>query len=257
MRNLPLLLLVLAWPAHAVPLSDAPTPVLPTAALEMQAQVQARVEEGRVTFQEDLRWTLPAARGLVRLDGVGVPLLLPVVGVPPIIDDHAAEATLQSLEIGAQPGGLQAAHDADGWHLVGTVEAGKPQLLRVRYATSVRDDTLRLGFGGQAAGRTWLSLAWAAGPPVRLTLASERPARLSRFEEGRERLVGANLLQPLGPTDTATFAVSDLPASARRPARTLAWFAGAVVLLGLAVLAGRLRARPSERGPAAPPELRA
>ena len=243
MRRLGAILLVLTWlgalPAHAVDLPQAPTPVLAIAALALDVQVQARVEEGRLLFQEDLRWTLPEARGRVRLDGVTVPLLFPAVGDPAVVVDRGIlPPTTQSVEIEAT-GALQVTRTADSLVLNGTVDAGKTETLRVRFALPLSASTLRLGFSGHAAGRTWLALAMVGSPPVRLTLALDRPGRLTRFEEGRERLVGASLTQPLAQSDVATVTIGDLPTPARQPARTLAWLAGAVALTGLASLAAR------------------
>jgi hypothetical protein len=44
-----------------------------------------------------------------------------------------------------------------------------------------------------------------------LRLASDRPAKLSRLEHDRERLVGAGLAMPLRAGEVASFVVADLP----------------------------------------------
>ncbi len=242
------LLWLLALPAEALDLPRDPTPVLGMDALVLNVQVQARVEEGRLLFQEDLRWTLPIARGRVDLTGVAVPLLFPAVGDPPIVVDHIVPPTTESVEVETS-GALQVKRSADSLRLQGLVNAGGLESLRVRFALPLSASTLRLGFSGHAAGQTWLALNVLAGPPVRVTLALDRPGLVTRFEEGRERLVSASLAQPLGATEVATVTLGDLPTPARQPARTLAWLAGAVALTGLAGLVSRRRA--ANRGPLA------
>ncbi len=223
----------LALPARAADLPAALT------ALTLDVQVQVRVEEGRLLLQEDLTWTLPPGHTAVALDGLEVPLLFPAVGEPAVVVERGiVPATTQSMEAEAT-GALQVMRTADSVRLQGAVTAGKPEKLRMRYALPVAASAMRLGLSGHAAGRTWLAVALLAGPPVRVTLALDRPARQTRFEEGRERLAGASLVQALGPTDVATVTIGDLPTPARQPGRTLAWLAGAVALTGLAALARR------------------
>ncbi len=235
-----------AVPVQATELAQDATPVLGIDALTLDVQVQVRVEEGRLLFQQDLTWTLPALRGVVQLDGVAVPLLFPAVGEPPVVVDRGiVPATTQSMEVEA-PGALQVTRSTDSLRLQGAVTAGTPGTLRLRYALPVAAPALRLGLSGHAAGRTWLALALLAGPPVRLTLALDRPARQTRFEEGRERLAGATLAQPLANSQVVTVVIGDLPATARLPGRTLAWLAGALAVSGLAGLAAHRKAGRSE-----------
>lgn len=232
------LMWLLALPGQAAERIAEPARVPQFDDLVLTVQVQARVDEGRLLFQQDLRWTLPAALGSVRLDGVAVPLLFPAVGNPPVVVERIVPPTTQSVEVEAA-GALQVTRTADSLLLKGTVTADKPESIRVRFAMPITASTLRLGLSGRAAGQTWLELALLAGPPVRLTLALDWPGRTTRFEEGRERLVGGILSRPLGAADVATVTLSDLPTPARQPARTLAWIAGAVALTGLASLAAR------------------
>ena len=235
-RLLPVLLLLWTSHAHAADLPADPTPVLPLSALALDVQLQARVEEGRLVVQEDLRWTLPVGRGVVHLADVTVPLLFPAIGAPPVVVDRGIlPPSSQNLEVEAQ-GALQVQRQADSLLLRGDVYAGKPEALRVRFVLPFHDAEVRLGFSGHAAGQTRWAIAMVANPPVRLTLALDRPGRLSRFEEGRERLVGATLTQPLNTAEAMTLTVSDLPAPARQPGRTLAWLGVALALAGLARL---------------------
>ena len=238
------LLLAYAQPALAVGLPGAVTPALPIEALSLEVQVQARVEEGHLLLQQDLRWTLPDGVGQVTMDGVIVPLFFPVVGDPPMVVDRGIiPPTTQSVEIEAE-GGLKVVRAAESLVLKGVVGAGKTEFVRVRLAVPLSQNQLQLGLSGHSAGKTWLSFAALSSPPARIALALNRPGRVTRFEEGRERLVGATLAQPLGRKDVVALTLRDLPALPRQPGRALAWFAGAVALAGLAGLAVRRRVEP-------------
>jgi hypothetical protein len=236
-----------ARPVRAADLPQASTPTLAITALHLDVQVQARVEEGHVLFQQDLRWSLPDGVGRVALDGVTLPLLFPSVGEPPVaVDRGIIPPTTQDVEIEAE-GGVKVTRKQESLLLQGGVSAGKTEFVRVRFALPIRAGSQTLALSGHAAGRTWLTMAMVASPPVRITLATDRPGRLSRFEEGRERLVGASLAQALGPAEVARVTMSDLPTPARQPGRALAWFAGAIALTGLASLLARRSGKSAEQ----------
>ncbi len=237
---------LVALPARAVDLPQPATPTLPLTALHLEVQVQARVQEGQVLFQQDLRWTLPATVGHVSLDGVTVPLLFPAVGEPAVVVDRGIlPATTENVDVEAE-GGVKVLRKNDSLVLQGGVDGGKTEFVRVRFALKLNASVLPLGLSGHAAGRTWLAFAMLAGPPARVALALDRPGRLSRFEEGRERIVAAALTQPLAPSDVVRLTIRDLPTPARQPGRTLAWFAGAVALTGLTGLARRRKSSSAE-----------
>lgn len=207
-----LFLLLLALPAHALP-------------ARLDIQVQAQVDENRLIVQEELQWTLPLEVTELTLEGQRVPLLLELTELP-------------TLEVTATMGTLTTTQLGQNLMLHGMLHAGHPAGLVVRYALPFHADLLQLHLLA-GTDNCWFTLAIAAHPPVRLRLDVDKPARLSRFEEGRERLVGLSLARPLAPGQTLHVLLRDLPVAATLPGRTLAWLAGGAILLGLTGLLAR------------------
>lgn len=235
------LTLWLALPAGALELPLPPTPTLDPAAATLDVQVQARIEEGRIELQEQLRWTLPVARGRVLLHGVVVPLLAPLGAAGNSVQERGlVPADGRALEVD-EATTLRVVRDGDRLILAGTVEAGQPTVIRVRYTLPYRESTLRLGLSGHGAGQTWLAVAFAASAPARPRLELDRPGRRTRLEEGKQRLVGATLGQPLDRGAVASVTVADLPAPSRLAGRTLAWLAAGALACCLTLMAGRVR----------------
>ena len=217
------------------------TPVLPSdssatvagpdhARIEMQVQIQ--FEEGRLIAQTEARIAADRAADLV-LDGhpLWLPLLAPVVGTV-VLDHSVIPSGSQGLEVEAS-GGLKVERVQGGVRIVGRVPVNTTGLVRARLAISMHDPVLELGVTGRAK-QTWLSLVAVAKVPARPTLTSSIAARISRFEQGGERLVGAVLTRPLRSGEIARFTFADLPVPAQVPRRALAW---AAALLAIGVLA--------------------
>lgn len=167
-------------------------------------------------------------------DSLVVPLLAPAVG-DVVLDQGLLPDGVRSVDVKVQGDGEVVARNG-ALRLVGSVAPSRPLVLRVAYPIAVASPRLALGFRGLLA-ETRLTIAVVAVEPAAPRIASERPARIGSHREGRERLVGMALLQPLAQGDVARVTLHDLPSRARAPGRVLAAAVGVVLLLGLGVAA--------------------
>jgi hypothetical protein len=223
----------------------APTPDLGLESLTLTAKAQIQVDEGKLVVTAD--YTLVVDRpGTLRFERtpLDLPLLAPTVrGV--VVDRGSLPPTAQTIETEVQ-GGVTVERVQGALQVRGFVDPSNPGAVRVRYPVAFEDANLALGFRG-ATGKTTLEVAFGYLPPVRLQLEVDRGARVSRFEEGRERVVGAFVSQPLRQGEHVTIQISDLPAVPHGPRRLLL-ILGALLALGAAVVVGqgvRVRSRRS------------
>ena len=202
---------------------------LPCAEAVIDAQAQIEVDEGRLVCTIDMQIRADDATGLQCAKApLALPLLVPSVGQT-VLDRGTLPPNSQHVEVSAVEGVQIDKRDGALW-LASDVTPSQWAGVRLRYPIAFDDATLQLGVRG-AGLRTWYSVVIQAQPPARVQLAVQAPARVSRLEQGSERLVGAALAQPLPRGSVATFVVSDLPAAARQPGRALAYAAGAALLL--------------------------
>lgn len=228
---------LLALPAWAKPgaqaavvaLAAAPTLVVAPERIEIDAQAQIRLEEGRLAVQAEYHLRL-SEPGVATLQAVPLrlPLLAPVVaGVP--LDAGLVPAQGQSIEI-EQQGKIKVLRRAGGLLVTGAVTQEQPAVVRVRYSIGLHATQVQLGLAGRGP-RTTMTLVVQAAAPARVRLAVDRPARVSRLEQGNERVTAATLAQPLPDGEVATFALADLPGPPRKIRQGL---------LGLAAVLGAL-----------------
>jgi len=234
----------------AAQLAHAATVVLDAGAVDIDAQIQMRVDEDNLVQLTEYRLHVERP-GVVDLNRtpLTLPLLVPAVDGQPLDDGTlpARSAAVQtqvkgSVKLRQQHGGLQ---------VVGTLSMGHAATVRVSYPIAIDRDRVTLGMRG-AGERTWFTLAAAMTPPVRVQLALDRGSRTSRFEEGRDRLVGASLAQSLLPGEVALVRMTDLPVQPRWAHRVLVSLACLLALGAFAVgwfKRGEERARRGEDGP--------
>jgi hypothetical protein len=224
-----------------VALANGVSPALAEDRLHLEVQAQIRLDEGKLLVQTETR-LLVDEPGVVQLAQLAVPLLVPIVaGVP--LDDGALPAQGQSVEVEAE-GGLKVERSHGAVVVRGSVSVGQPALVRVRYFVPFRAASVQLGLRG-GPGPTGLAVAVQAQGEARVRLASDRPHRLTRFEQAGERLVGWVLSHPLRPGEVVSLVVDDLPGPPRRLRESLLV---AVLLAGLAVLAWVMRRASSRAG---------
>lgn len=233
-------------PAHVAAVEvAAPTPDLGLQSLTLTAKAQIQVDEGKLIVTAD--YALAVDRpGTVRFDRtpLDLPLLAPTVrGV--VVDRGSLPPTAQTIETEVQ-GGVTVERVQGALQVRGFVDPANPGAVRIRYPVAFEDSSLALGFRG-ATGKSTLEVAFGYLPPVRLQLEVDRGARVSRFEEGRERVVGAFVSQPLRQGEHVTIQISDLPAAAQGPRRLL-MILGALLALGAAVVVGQGAMARSRRG---------
>lgn len=245
-----------ALPAMPTP-AAMPTPIararpmakLTVADLRLDAEAQIRIDEGRVTVQMELQLHVERAGALV-LDGFPVPLLAPIVRGSVL--DRVVPPTSQALDSQAE-GAVKVERRAGGLVAIGTLTAAQAGIVRVRYSVPAKEANLVLGWR-PTAGRSWLTAAVVAVDPARVRLAFDRPARTSRFEQGRDRLTGASLAQPmrmesaLKNGELLRVGLADLPTPARAVQRALIAIGTLFALLALAVV---VRHGPAASTPAA------
>jgi len=193
------LAMLLSVPAYA---AEMP---LTLADLAIDAQVQLQPDEGKLIAQLDLQLHVDAP-GTLELKAFALPVITPLIAGETLQD--ALPNPTQALESQVQ-GSLEIARLGGQIVVRGKVSNGAPVLVRLRYPIAVRDPHLVLGWAPGV--RSWLTVALVGAPPVRIKVALDRPARYSRFEQGRERLVGASLAQPLAKGQVLAIALDDLP----------------------------------------------
>jgi len=228
---LAMVLACLPLTALAAPCSDA----------VIDAQAQLQTDEGRLTCVLDIQVRHPKGESLeCAKTPLLLPLLAPAVGNA-VLDAGTLPPTSQHVEL-QTPDGVVVKKEQGGLLLASDVAAGSAAGLRVRYPIAFVRPDVTLAVRG-AAARTWYSVVLQSQPPARLQLRVDQPSRVSRLEQGTERLVGAALAQPLKNGEVARFVLGDLPAEARWPKRWLALGAGVLALLavGLAVAGPRTK----------------
>lgn len=236
----------LLWAALAadptpVALAGEASPVLATERLHLEVQAQARLDEGKLLVQTEVR-LLVDEPGVLQLRQLALPLLVPVVaGVP--LDDGALPSQGQSVEVEGE-GALKAERVHGAVVVSGAVALGQPAIVRVRYFVPFRSASVQLGLRA-GPGPTGLAVAVQAQGEARVRLASDRPHRLTRFEQAGERLVGLVLSHPLRPGEVATVVVDDLPGPPRQVREAVLL---AVLLAAAAVGAWVMRRASSKAG---------
>ncbi len=178
---------------------------LTVADLSIDAQVQLQPDEGKLIAQLDLQLHVDVPGTLV-LKAFALPVITPLVAGETLQD--ALPNPTQALESQVQ-GSLEIARSGGQILVRGKIANGAPVIVRLRYPIAVRDPHLVLGWAPGV--RSWLTVAVVGSPPVRIKVALDRPARYSRFEQGRERLVGASLAQPMTKGQVLAIALDDLP----------------------------------------------
>jgi hypothetical protein len=246
MRTILLILLgmLFATPALATALPVDPTPVLAPERVEIDGQAQIRLDEGRVFVQSEYHLRVHGAGIATLKKPLRIPLLAPVVGGV-VLDAGVLPVQGQSVEL-EQEGKIQIARQNGGLEVTGTITQEQPGVVRVRYPVAVRGTSLRLGIAGRG-NHTWMTVVVQGAAPARVRLAVDRPARLSRFEQAADRLVGASLARPLRNGEVAVFALEDLPGPPRTVRRGLLGLGAVLAILALGVLWAH---RPREEGPA-------
>ncbi len=172
-------------------------------------------------------------------DPLALPMLAPLIG-DIVLDQGLMPDGVRSVDVKVQ-GDAEVVARNGVMQLTGSVAPSRPLVLRVAYPIAVAAPSLHLGMRG-TFGETRLTVAVVAVDPAAPRIVSARPARIGSHREGRERLVGMALLQPLTSGDVARVELHDLPVRARAPGRALAAAVGIVVLLGLGVAAAGPRA---------------
>lgn len=223
-------------PAAATPTTSSPPPAraphrLTLADLRLDAEAQIRIDEGRVVVQMELQLHVERA-GELPLADWPVPLLAPIVRG--LVLDRVLPPTSQAIDSQAE-GAVKVERKAGGLVATGTLTPAAAGIVRVRYVVPAAEARLVLGWR-PSAGRNWLTAAVVAVDPARVQLAFDRPARTSRFEQGRDRLAGASLAQPLRNGEILRLGLADLPTQPRALQRALIGMAGLLALLAGASL---------------------
>lgn len=220
--------------AAVVALPAAPTVVVPPDRIEIDAQAQIRLEEGRLVVQAEYQLKLREP-GVATLQAVPLrlPLLAPVVGGVPL-DAGLLPVQGQSIEI-EQQGSVKVARRAGALEVTGAVSQDQPATVQVRYSIGLHATHVQLGIVGRGP-RTWMTVVVQAVAPARVRLAVDRAARVSRFEQGSDRLTGASLARPLQDGEVAIFALADLPGPARNVRQGLLGLAALLLVLATATL---------------------
>lgn len=238
--------LVLAGPAIAATLPVEPTPSVPAEQVEIDGQAQIRLDEGRIFVQSEFHLRVRGPGIATLKKPLRIPLLAPVVGGV-VLDAGVLPMQGQSVEV-EQEGKVQIDRRDGGLAVTGTIAQEQPAVVRVRYPVALRNSGLQLGIRGHGR-HTWMTVVVQAAPPARVRLAVDQPARLSRFEQGTDRLVGASLARPLTEGEVAIFALEDLPGPPRAVRRGLLGLGAVLAILA----AGALWSHPpGRRGPALP-----
>ena len=205
---------------------------------DLQADARINLEVGDSGLRAWMLLTLRTSASGVRRWSADAPLALPMLA--PVLGDIVLDQGL--FPDGVRSVNVQVQGDAEVvarngvMQLIGSVAPSRPLVLRVAYPIAVTASTLRLGFRG-LFDETRVTVAVVAVEPGSPRITSARPARIGSHREGRERLVGMALLQPLEQGEVAHVALHDLPVRARAPGRALAAAVGLVMLLGLGVAA--------------------
>lgn len=228
------------WPGIAAILTLAPIAQVHAAGPEkakVVAQMQLQVDENNVQATVEARI---AADGPEALDLDKAPLQLPmpapVVG-DAVLDRGTLPATARTVEFTADPP-LKVEHRAGGLVVRGQLATGQQATVRARMVLGFKAPQLRVGVRGVGA-KTWTSLVVMSAAPARIGLQVSKPARISTFEQGNERLVGASLGQPLARDEVAVFQLDDLPATAEAPRKALVSLGVAVTLVACWLIARR------------------
>lgn len=225
-----LMLAALAADPTPVALPATPTVLVANDRLHLEVQAQARLDEGKLLVQNEVRLLLDEP-GEARLTRVPLPLLVPVVGGVPL-DDGALPEQGQAIEVEAE-GSVQAERVHGSVSISGRIAQHQPAVVRVRYFIPYREAQVRLGLRG-GPGPTGLAVAVQGQGEARVRLACDRPSRQSRFEQAGERLAGLALSHPLRPGEVATVWISDLPGPPHQLRRRLLAGIGIAALVVLA-----------------------
>lgn len=233
--------------------STAPPVAAPTAAemagavgaegarLEVQAQVQVEETHLLVTVEAKLTGDQGRALDLDR-SPLQLPFPAPVIdGV--VLDRGTMPSTSQGVDTDAvAPLSIEKANG--GFLVRGKLRGGQVGTVRARVMVAFKAAQLRLGIAGVGAA-TWASFVVMMAPPTRARLSVDRPSRISTYEQGNDRMIGASLAQNLKAGEVAVFELNDLPAQAQAPRRLLSGMAVAMATLFAWLLSRRRAPDPS------------
>lgn len=214
--------------------------------LDMRANLEAR--DGSLVAQVSYSFstTRPAGVRWTERAPLPLPLLAPAVR-DVVVDRGVMPLAAKHVRIQAPPG-ARVLRDDDSLWLVGEVAPRRKLQLQIEYPIATARQDIRLGVRG-VVGRTELVVGVVAVAPARPRLESVRWGREAEQVEGQERMTALALHQPLRSGETAIVLVSDLPAPADWPRRTLAGLFGLVLALSLAALWHALASRRAGKGP--------
>lgn len=210
----------------AEPLAQAAVPPL-----RIDAQLQFSVDEDRISTTVEYRLSNAAGRPIdLNAAPLVLPLPAPLVGGLPL-DHGTIPAAAQSVEAEVT-GDLKVERKLGGLVAVGVLAPGAEAMVRGRFFLGYKNSTLRLGIRG-AGLQTYATVVVASSVPGRTRLATDRPARNLRLEQGDERLVGLAFAQAIGPGQVAVFELADLPAPPAAPRLALTSAAASLAALAL------------------------
>ncbi len=209
--------------------------------LHIDAQIQGRLDENRLIMLAEYHLSA-AGPGVISLQDspLVLPVLAPVIG-DVVLDQGVLPRAGQAMEL--ESSGTVKAERQDGWISVqGKVVAGQEAIVRLQYYIGFSSSHLALGMTGRGE-RTWFTFALQGQAPARVRIDAPGPARMTKAEEGANRLVGLGIAHPLADGELAVLELDDLPGPPARLQKSL--LLGALAILSVAVLAIGRRRQPA------------
>lgn len=205
--------------------------------LRVRANLEVRDSGLRAWLLYTFRTTATGSVTWGDKDAITLPLLAPVIG-DVVLDRGSVPSAARHIETTVE-GDAKIQRRGGALMVTGTLAPGRPISVRVRYPIGIAKATVALGMRG-VVGETHLAVAAIGVRPSRPRVYASLPARGGRNDEGRDRMAGLALVQPIGQGEMARVWVTDLPANATLPRRLLA---SAALLLALIAFAAIIRRR--------------
>ena len=208
--------------------------------VEMDVRANLSVRDGGTSTWLEITITTgtPGVRTWTQRKPLILPLLAPAVRGA-VLDRGAITKATKNIEVQTRDA-VKVVREGGGLALVGSVAPGRPISLRIRYGMAIEEPMIDLGLRG-AVGKTTMSVATIATPPVLLSMSVDRPARVAEHREGRERYTGASIIHPLKRGEVVRVRLIGFPARAAWPGRMLGGLTVAMVLLFGALALRRVR----------------
>ncbi len=209
-------------------------------ALNVRINLEARDDALSVLLLYTLRTRQAGRIRLTSKRPLVLPLLAPALRRQ-VLDRGVIPKGARHVQVKTHPGTKVETHKGS-MVFTGDVVSGRPIDFRLAYPLACLQQEIDLGMRG-VVGETTLAIAAIGVAPVRMRMMADRAARTANHEQGGERYSALSLTRPLRRGETAIIRVSDVPAPARWPGRTLA---GVAMLMALGIGSGLFRRRERE-----------